>query len=579
MKKSIKKIMALLLTTALSVGSPVGAWALEAETFTDNALFSAGDEVEEMYPEEELFVDVPIAEATEAGTEVRAEGMPGITSLLLMPGKVGQAYSAQMRTDSTGIAVWSLNEGSTLPKGLRFSKSGLLSGTPEESGTFRLFVQVKVGTSGSERLFKLRIKKEDGTEDSNGDEQVSLIELDSLEIMFDERMEGYKETPLKMIYVKNIYNKNISLSVNHGSDIEIGEPSKTILKPGETAKVSVQPVVGLKVGGHSSMAYFLAKSTDGKAQECHSSTWFRVNEFESLKVPALKSLKRGENYYTVEFKQIPQDASGIQVVAVANNEDLNKEKYISTTETTKLTAKLKYLPKGRNYLYYRCYEDNKNGKTYGEWSPEIEINIYETTPTAPEIESASVRYCDLKLKISSSQKVDGYDVVLARKRNGTEPSSYAVTETNFSGKTKEIILYNIPKGTYYAAVHSYKRNKDGKKIISRWSELKKIAITKERVTAAPVLKNVTVSGRDVILTVTRSRGTHGSYWVLAKKYKKDGKYNVPTSYSYIERSRTEDKIVFKNIKPGNYYVSGRGYLSAYRRYYTKWSPLEKITVR
>ncbi len=66
---------------------------------------------------------------------------PAITPKALPPGKAGKHYSAQLhQSGATGTIVWKLT--GKLPSGIKFSKTGLLSGTPKYSGKWHLTVSV-----------------------------------------------------------------------------------------------------------------------------------------------------------------------------------------------------------------------------------------------------------------------------------------------------------------------------------------------------------------------------------------------------------------------------------------------------
>lgn len=67
---------------------------------------------------------------------------PSITTNVLPTATVGQPYSATLQA-SGGLApyTWSLNDG-LLPTGLSLSPSGLISGTPVSTGSFKFDVLV-----------------------------------------------------------------------------------------------------------------------------------------------------------------------------------------------------------------------------------------------------------------------------------------------------------------------------------------------------------------------------------------------------------------------------------------------------
>jgi hypothetical protein len=78
-----------------------------------------------------------------AAVEILLQPAPVVTTTVLSSGTTNTAYLAQLNaTGGTAPLTWSLTSG-TLPQGLSFSTSGVISGTPTAVGTSTFTVQVK----------------------------------------------------------------------------------------------------------------------------------------------------------------------------------------------------------------------------------------------------------------------------------------------------------------------------------------------------------------------------------------------------------------------------------------------------
>ena len=47
----------------------------------------------------------------------------------------------------------------------------------------------------------------------------------------------------------------------------------------------------------------------------------------------------------------------------------------------------------------------------------------------------------------------------------------------------------------------------------------------------------------------------------------------------LRKIRRKLQSVFKNVKPGVYYLTGRAYVKGYAKNYTKWSEVKKVVVK
>lgn len=305
-----------------------------------------------------------------------------------------------------------------------------------------------------------------------------------------------------------------------------------------------------------------------------------VNKYDPLGAPVWQDVTVINNYVKASLADKVNQANGYQFVTVKKTSDLAKGKYTASTQASGIKANVKYLAKGTHYLYCRGYQKGKNGTKYGAWSKAKKITVNAVTPAAPVIQKATVKNCDIMLNIRTPKKVNGFDVVLAKSKNGTEPGNYALVRTAYAGGSKQILLNGAPKGTYYVGVHSY-RTDSGSKVLSRWSNLMKVTVKNGAVTAAPVVKKLTVSGKNVTVQSALPKGTQGYDWALGTECEIDtlGNPVKVSNYVNIQKNKTSSKITFKNLKPGTYYLYGHAYVKGYKKNFTEWSKIRKIVIK
>ena len=66
-----------------------------------------------------------------------------LTDMVLPDGEIGTEYQVQLEADTD--VNWSLEEGSELPAGFTLSSGGVISGMPQEEGSFSFTVQADNG--------------------------------------------------------------------------------------------------------------------------------------------------------------------------------------------------------------------------------------------------------------------------------------------------------------------------------------------------------------------------------------------------------------------------------------------------
>ena len=320
----------------------------------------------------------------------------------------------------------------------------------------------------------------------------------------------------------------------------------------------------------------------------------QVDAYQTLNRPVIDLLRTGvrTNYAMLYLRDLSNEADGYQFVTAKSQKDLKKGNYTAQTKITNSELnqypELKYIPEGTHSLYCRAYKENSSHvMEYGEWSDGVPVTVKAKTPDAPVVQKVQVKKNDVRIVLNSKgEEPDGYDVVAARSKNGKEPSDYIKVKSGYSGSSKELILRGVPAGTWYIGVHAYKYlNGSNTKVLSKWAEVRKVTVKTSLVTGKPAVKSAKVSRqgtkRNVAVTFTVPKSCDGTDWVLAKKVSKsdNGSYTGVSSYAYTKKNQTKTTVVFKNVKPGVYYLAGRAYVKGYAKSYTKWSKIKKIVVK
>ena len=320
----------------------------------------------------------------------------------------------------------------------------------------------------------------------------------------------------------------------------------------------------------------------------------QVNAYKGLNRPVIDPTwtRVITNYAELSLRDTSNEADGYFFVVAESQKDLEKGNYIAQVKVAKSELnhypKLKYIPEGTHYLYCRAYkEESGHTEKYGEWSEGFLLKVNIKTPNAPVVQKLQVKKNDVKIILgSNTEELDGYDFVAARSKDGDEPSDYIKVQCRYSGNSKELILKGVPKGNWYIGVHGYKYlDGSNKKVLSKWAEVQKVTVKTSLVTGKPAVKSAKVSRqgtkRKVTVKFTVPKACDGTDWVLAKKVSQseDGSYTYVSGYAYTKKNQTKTTVIFKNVKPGVYYLTGRAYVKGYAKNYTKWSEVKKVVVK
>ncbi len=204
-------------------------------------------------------------------------------------------------------------------------------------------------------------------------------------------------------------------------------------------------------------------------------------------------------------------------------------------------------------------------------------------PDAPMISSVKVVGNNATAILSGdSDGAAGYDYVISTDRDCITNKDYDSVNKN-QVQTSTTFKY-VQQGTYYAYCHAWKRDENGMKVFSDWSNAYPFvvsAITPD----APVITNVTVSGSTIKVTYKAAANATGYDVVLGTSSKKENGETRPYNYGAHKVLNLKEGTVtatFKNVPKGTWTVGMHAFNRTSengRKVFSPWSNLKKATVR
>ena len=204
-------------------------------------------------------------------------------------------------------------------------------------------------------------------------------------------------------------------------------------------------------------------------------------------------------------------------------------------------------------------------------------------PDAPMISSVKVVGNQATAILSGdSEGAAGYDYVISTDRDCIKNKDYASVNKN-QVSTSTTFKY-VQQGTYYAYCHAWKRDANGMKVFSDWSNAYPFvvsAITPD----APVITNVTVSGSTIKVTYKAAANATGYDVVLGTSSKKENGETRPYNYGAHKVLNLKEGTVtatFKNVPKGTWTVGMHAFNRTSengRKVFSPWSNLKKATVK
>ena len=227
---------------------------------------------------------------------------------------------------------------------------------------------------------------------------------------------------------------------------------------------------------------------------------------------------------------------------------------------------------------------NSTSKNYtGSKTVNAEGKAADEKPDAPMISSVKVVGNKATAILSGdSEGAAGYDYVISTDRDCITNKDYDSVNKN-QVQTSTTFKY-VQQGTYYAYCHAWKRDENGKKVFSDWSNAYPFvvsAITPD----APVITNVKVSGSTIKVTYKAAANATGYDVVLGTDSKKENGETRPYHYGNYKKLNLKEGTVtatFKNVPKGTWVVGMHAFNRTSedgKKVFSPWSNLKKATVK
>ena len=227
---------------------------------------------------------------------------------------------------------------------------------------------------------------------------------------------------------------------------------------------------------------------------------------------------------------------------------------------------------------------NSTSKNYtGSKTVSAEGKAEDEKPDAPMISKVTVTGNKATVILSGdSEGAAGYDYVISTDRDCITNKDYTSVHKN-QVSTSTTFKY-VQQETYYAYCHAWKRDENGKKVFSDWSNAYPFvvsAITPD----APVITNVKVSGTTVKVTYKAAKNATGYDVVLGTSSKKENGETRPYHYGDHKILNLKEGTVtatFKNVPKGSWTVGMHAFNRTSengKKVFSPWSNLKKITVK
>ena len=227
---------------------------------------------------------------------------------------------------------------------------------------------------------------------------------------------------------------------------------------------------------------------------------------------------------------------------------------------------------------------NSTSKNYtGSKSVKADGKAADEKPDAPMISSVKVVGNKATAILSGdSDGAAGYDYVISTDRDCITNKDYDSVNKN-QVQTSTTFKY-VQQGTYYAYCHAWKRDANGKKVFSDWSNAYPFvvsAITPD----APVITNVKVSGSTIKVTYKAAANATGYDVVLGTSSKKENGETRPYHYGDHKVLNLKEGTVtatFKKVPKGTWVVGMHAFNRTSedgKKVFSPWSNLKKATVK
>ena len=330
----------------------------------------------------------------------------------------------------------------------------------------------------------------------------------------------------------------------------------------------VKPVVVVNVGGKT-----LVEGTDYELEYGANDDRTKVTTTKSLTVKVV-----GKNGYRTDgtvsknwgidkfnLANANVTVDGDKVTVKCGRVDIETSEYTVEKKDGKVTVTAK-----------------KDSKNY-TGSKTVDAATQDQKPAAPMISSVKVVGNKATAILSGdSEGAAGYDYVISTDRDCITNKDYDSVNKN-QVQTSTTFKY-VQQGTYYAYCHAWKRDENGKKVFSDWSNAYPFvvsAITPD----APVITNVKVSGSTIKVTYKAAANATGYDVVLGTGSKKENGETRPYNYGAHKKLNLKEGTVtatFKNVPKGTWVVGMHAFNRTSedgKKVFSPWSNLKKATVK
>ena len=330
----------------------------------------------------------------------------------------------------------------------------------------------------------------------------------------------------------------------------------------------VKPVVVVNVGGKT-----LVEGTDYELEYGANDDRTKVTTTKSLTVKVV-----GKNGYRTDgtvsknwgidkfnLANANVTVDGDKVTVKCGRVDIETSEYTVEKKDGKVTVTAK-----------------KDSKNY-TGSKTVDAATQDQKPAAPMISSVKVVGNKATAILSGdSEGAAGYDYVISTDRDCITNKDYDSVNKN-QVQTSTTFKY-VQQGTYYAYCHAWKRDENGKKVFSDWSNAYPFvvsAITPD----APVITNVKVSGSTIKVTYKAAANATGYDVVLGTGSKKENGETRPYHYGAHKKLNLKEGTVtatFKNVPKGTWVVGMHAFNRTSedgKKVFSPWSNLKKATVK
>lgn len=197
-------------------------------------------------------------------------------------------------------------------------------------------------------------------------------------------------------------------------------------------------------------------------------------EVPSLDAPVLMGYYSKPGYLKAGVKKAIKGADGYEYAYSKKGGTWTSGKDFTVFgRTKKQTCSTTKIPSGVYTIRVRAFTIVDGERVYGEWSSETWVEIPTGAARVPKILSVKVKGNAVQVVMEKLGTAHGYDCVLGASYNPIKPTNYIYVKKN--QKSTTIVFKNVKKGTYYLGGHAY-QVRNGKKVFTKWSNLKRVII-------------------------------------------------------------------------------------------------------